>query len=149
MALLDALVQRRPSRRSIIGVSTAETDWSLRKACFRLADFFSRMCDFMPCRRISLPVPVILKRFLAPEWVFCLGIFESGWSDRGLGLRLRLGGGPRIALRLGAGDFGCLDFGCLGFGCGCCCFVDRRLGRRRLAALVAHVRSAAFFIAAL
>src|ERR1700761_8696401 len=95
MALLGALVQRRPSRRSIIGVSTAETDWSLRKACFRLADFFSRMCDFMPCRRISLPVPVILKRFLAPEWVFCLGM-----------ARIRSGGGGLGGLRRGLGRRG-------------------------------------------
>src|SRR3954453_7195383 len=119
MALLGALVQRRPSMRSTIGVSTAETDWSLRKACFRLADFFSRMCDFIPCRRISLPVPVILKRFLAPEWVFCLGIFESGWRDRGLGLRLHLDLGLRIALGPGTGGFGCCVFGCCVFGFGC------------------------------
>src|SRR5882757_10459086 len=112
--------------RSTVGVSTLATDWSRLMAILRLGDFFSRMCDFMPCRRISLPVPVILKRFLAPEWVFCLGMLGSGWSGRGLGLRLRLDLGLGIALGLGAGGFGCLSFGCL--------WRNGRLGRGRLGA---------------
>src|SRR5437868_5215775 len=56
------------------GVSWALTAWSRVKARFLFGLFFSRMCDFIPCRRVSLPVPVSLKRFLAPEWVFCLGM---------------------------------------------------------------------------
>src|SRR5260221_8828717 len=113
--------------RSTVGVSTLATDWSRLMAILRLGDFFSRMCDFMPCRRISLPVPVILKRFLAPEWVFCLGMLGSGWSGRGLGLRLPLDLRVGVALRLRAGGFGGLVFG--GFrGRG-------RLGRCRFAAL--------------
>src|SRR3978361_1647693 len=98
--------------RSTDGVSTLATDWSRVIAILRLGDFFSRMCDFIPCRRISLPVPVILKRFLAPEWVFVLGMLGSGWSGRGFGFRLRLrfGLGLRIALGLGGCGDGCLDF---------------------------------------
>src|SRR6478736_1690167 len=29
------------------------------------------------CCFFSFPLPVILKRFFAPEWVFCFGIFSS------------------------------------------------------------------------
>src|SRR5436305_2724295 len=32
------------------------------------------MCERIPCRRVNLPLPVVLKRFLAPEWVFIFGI---------------------------------------------------------------------------
>ena len=48
----------------------------------RLDGFFSRMCLMLICRRRSLPVPVTLKRFLAPLWVFILGI---GFSLRRVG----------------------------------------------------------------
>src|SRR5690606_5625467 len=78
------------------------------------------------CCFLSLPVPVILKRFLAPEWVFCFGISLSfvvlparaGVSSRacgslwgllrgGVGGRLVGGGtGPRTAggLLVGGAD---------------------------------------------
>src|SRR3954453_12480599 len=41
---------------------------------FRFADFFSRMCDVNAERPRTLPVAVTLKRFFAPEWVFCFGM---------------------------------------------------------------------------
>src|SRR5690606_14008343 len=41
---------------------------------FRREDFFSRMWFRFEFRRMILPVPVTLKRFLAPEWVFILGM---------------------------------------------------------------------------
>src|SRR5262249_42593492 len=40
----------------------------------RFDGFFSRMWLRFAFRRRSLPVPVILKRFAAPRWVFILGI---------------------------------------------------------------------------
>src|SRR5690606_40839779 len=39
-------------------------------------DWSSDVCSSDLCF-FSLPLPVILKRFLAPEWVFCFGIFSS------------------------------------------------------------------------
>ena len=61
------LLARAARRRSEIGAS-----WPSRR--LRLADFFSRMWLVKACRPLTLPVPVVLKRFLAPEWVFILGI---------------------------------------------------------------------------
>jgi hypothetical protein len=40
---------------------------------FRFGDFFSRMWLEYARRPRSLPVPVLRKRFLAPEWVFIFG----------------------------------------------------------------------------
>ena len=40
----------------------------------RLGDFFSRMWLAFARRPRSLPVAVVLKRFLAPEWVFIFGM---------------------------------------------------------------------------
>ena len=41
---------------------------------FRFGDFFSRMWLEYACRACTLPVPVILKRFFAPECDFILGM---------------------------------------------------------------------------
>ena len=41
---------------------------------FRLGLFFSRMWLVMAWRALTLPLPVILKRFFAPEWVFIFGM---------------------------------------------------------------------------
>jgi hypothetical protein len=35
------------------------------------------MCDLKACFRFTLPVPVSAKRFLAPDFVFTLGIIEK------------------------------------------------------------------------
>ena len=37
-------------------------------------DFFSRMWLDIAWRALSLPLPVFLKRFFAPEWDFILGM---------------------------------------------------------------------------
>jgi len=49
----------------------------LRKCRFRLGDFFSRMWLENACRPRTLPVPVMRKRFLAPECVFIFGIADA------------------------------------------------------------------------
>src|SRR5262245_64223818 len=66
----------RPSSRRTSRASDASTGWSRRKPRLRFGDFFSRLWLFIAWRRRSLPVPVTLKRFLAPEFVFCLGILR-------------------------------------------------------------------------
>src|SRR5690606_39265303 len=48
------------------------SSWLRRR--LRWPDLTSRLCRIPACCFMSLPLPVILKRFLAPEWVFCLGI---------------------------------------------------------------------------
>ena len=48
------------------------------RARFFFGDFFSRMWLVKGCRPRTLPVPVTLKRFFAPEWVFILGMIASG-----------------------------------------------------------------------
>ena len=44
---------------------------------FRAGDFFCRMWLAFARRPRSLPLAVFLKRFLAPEWVFILGMAGS------------------------------------------------------------------------
>jgi len=50
-------------------ISTGLAKWRLR-----FGDFFSSMWLEKECRPRSLPFAVTRKRFLAPEWVFILGI---------------------------------------------------------------------------
>src|SRR6202030_2775414 len=69
----------------------------LPSARLRFGDFFSRMWLVNGCRPRTLPVPVILKRFLAPECVFILGMIASRrlWHGRARGgARAILGAGP-------------------------------------------------------
>jgi RTX calcium-binding nonapeptide repeat (4 copies) len=54
--------------------SALEMSRSIPKVRLRLADFFSRLWLEFPWRALSLPVPVLLKRFFAPECDFIFGI---------------------------------------------------------------------------
>src|SRR3954453_19866269 len=54
--------------------------WSRPKSRLSFGDFFSRMCEEKECRCWSLPLPVFLKRFLAPEWDFILGMRAQQYS---------------------------------------------------------------------
>src|SRR5690349_15466822 len=49
--------------------------WLRRRV--RRDDLPSRLWRMCACCFISFPLPVSLKRFLAPEWVFCFGISSS------------------------------------------------------------------------
>ncbi len=49
------------------------------ESLFFLADFFSRMWLVLAWRALTLPLAVSSKRFLAPEWVFVLGMADRGW----------------------------------------------------------------------
>jgi len=57
--------------------SPSETSTDLPSLRFTLGDFEVRMCRVFVWFRLILPVPVLLKRFFAPVWVFNLGIFFS------------------------------------------------------------------------
>src|ERR1043166_3926840 len=48
-----------------------------RRRRFRLDDFFVRMWLLYALYRFTFPLPVTLKRFLAPLWVFILGIART------------------------------------------------------------------------
>lgn len=58
-------------------LSAGETKVDLRKLRFRLGDFLVRMWLVKAFLRFSLPLPVNLKRFLAPLLVFCFGIISA------------------------------------------------------------------------
>ncbi len=57
---------------------------------FRFGDFFSRMWLELARRPRSLPLAVLRKRFLAPEWVFIFGIGTRIEADARLRSRRRL-----------------------------------------------------------
>jgi len=63
-----------PSIRLIRGVSSSDMIFGPPSARFFFGDFFSRMWLVKGWRPRTLPEPVTLKRFFAPEWVFILGI---------------------------------------------------------------------------
>ena len=48
---------------------------------FRLADFFVRICRAKALLAFIFPVPVFLKRFAAPRFVFIFGTLSSFWAD--------------------------------------------------------------------
>src|SRR5690606_37327066 len=58
-------------------VSALERTWSWFRRRVRRLDLCSRLWRIPACCFFSFPLPVILKRFFAPEWVFCFGIFSS------------------------------------------------------------------------
>src|SRR5690606_38255281 len=58
-------------------VSALERTWSWFRRRVRRLDLCSRLWRMPACCFFSFPLPVILKRFFAPEWVFCFGIFSS------------------------------------------------------------------------
>src|SRR5690606_2496017 len=54
--------------------SAGASTWSAFRRRLRCPDFTSRLWRIPACCFMILPLPVTLKRFLDPEWVFCLGI---------------------------------------------------------------------------
>jgi hypothetical protein len=63
--------------RATFAWSPSETIALLPSFRFNFGDFDERMCRVFVWPRLILPVPVLLKRLAAPEWVFNLGIFFS------------------------------------------------------------------------
>jgi hypothetical protein len=61
--------------RATFAWSPSETIALLPSFRFNFGDFDVRMCRVFVWPRLILPVPVLLKRLAAPEWVFNLGIF--------------------------------------------------------------------------
>src|ERR1035437_6067779 len=62
--------------------SPSETSRVRPSLRFTFGDFEVRMCRVFAWPRLILPVPVLLKRFFAPVWVFNLGIrflVSEGW----------------------------------------------------------------------
>src|SRR5258708_18913766 len=71
---LDAAHLLPPSRARTVGASFGEISTGRAIRRLRFGDFFSRMWLEYARRPRSLPVAVLRKRFLAPEWVFIFGI---------------------------------------------------------------------------
>src|SRR6476661_2673089 len=66
-------------RRRLTRGKSAELTRSLfLSRFFRLRTFLVRMWVWLACQRFSLPVPVVLKRFIAARLVFCFGICSPG-----------------------------------------------------------------------
>src|SRR3954447_7139119 len=62
------------SSRLIRGASASEITTGFSSRRLRLALFLPRMWLVMACLPRTLPLAVVRKRFLAPEWVFIFGI---------------------------------------------------------------------------
>src|ERR1700710_1401500 len=67
-----------------VPAKAGETSTDLRSLRFRLVVFLVRMWLCIAWLRITLPVPVTLKRFAAPLCVFCFGTGVSLCSRRAL-----------------------------------------------------------------
>src|SRR5690606_33390399 len=63
-----------PSSFLIPGASAAETALSSARRRVRRLDLPSKRCRRFACSRMSLPLPVVRKRFLAPECVLFFGM---------------------------------------------------------------------------
>ena len=63
--------------RDTFAWSPSETSALLPSARLVFGAFDVRMCRVFVWPRLIFPVPVLLKRLAAPEWVFNLGIFFS------------------------------------------------------------------------
>src|SRR5512146_777897 len=63
--------------RATFAKSPSETSTIFPNLRFVLGDLDERMWRVFVWPRLILPVPVFLKRFFAPVWVFNLGIFFS------------------------------------------------------------------------
>src|SRR5687768_12438252 len=77
---------QRPSMRSMRSRSPPVTSAPRDRRRFRFGAFFSRMWLRLACRRVILPLPVILKRLAAPLWVFIFGIASAPLSRRSGGV---------------------------------------------------------------
>ena len=71
-----------PSSRSIRSRSPPVICASRLSRRFRVGDFFSRMWLEKAWRALSLPVPVFLKRFFAPECDFIFGMSGAEFLSR-------------------------------------------------------------------
>src|SRR5918995_2073077 len=72
--------RQRPRSFLATLVSALDRTWSWFRRRVRRLDFPSRLWRIPACCFLSFPLPVILKRFLAPEWVFCFGIFRVSFA---------------------------------------------------------------------
>src|SRR5690606_27190695 len=141
MSLFSLSLLRRPRQRPssflmFLASAGASTTSRLRRRVWT-DDFTSRLWRMpAPCLT-TLPLPVILKRFFAPECVFCLGILLS-YSDAGspagfaAGLALGVAG---LASAAAAAGFAA-GFGAPGFAAG--------LGAAEAAGLAAAGAAAGF-----
>ena len=80
-----------PSSFRTFGASFGEISTGRAIFRFRFGDFFSRMWLEYARRPRSLPVAVLRKRFLAPEWLFIFGIgvaIEADARIRWRGVRI-------------------------------------------------------------
>src|SRR3954471_8330801 len=64
--------------RATLGESASETKVPARRWRLVLVTFEVRIWRIFDWPRLNLPVPVFLKRFAAPEWVFNFGIWSYG-----------------------------------------------------------------------
>src|SRR4029079_14248710 len=94
-------------------VSGADRTLSALRRRVRTEEVASRLWRMPACCFLSFPVPVILKRFLDPEWVFCFGIScfslvlpPPEWRTGGLGLILGELGRPRAVPARGSAGRG-------------------------------------------
>src|SRR5579863_3491966 len=69
--------------------SPSETSRILPSFRFVFCFFEVRMCRVFVWPRLIFPVPVLLKRLAAPEWVFNFGIFFFSWFWRSVLLQQR------------------------------------------------------------
>lgn len=61
--------------------SCGETKVEEANTRFLLVDFLVKMWLWKACLRLIFPVPVILKRFFAPEFDFCFGIVRNSLNE--------------------------------------------------------------------
>src|SRR5213078_1415114 len=74
---------QRPSSRFAFFLSAPTTSAGRPRRRVRFDGFFSSRCERYCFRRNTLPVPVTLKRFAAPRWVFIFGMSGSVVVGRG------------------------------------------------------------------
>src|SRR6478672_4286838 len=83
--LTRGMVAPYACRRRLTRGKSAELTRSLfLSRFFRLRTFLVRMWVWLACHRFSLPVPVVLKRFIAARLVFCFGMVLLRWRRRGV-----------------------------------------------------------------
>src|SRR6185437_4294011 len=81
--LTRAMVAPQAWRRRLTRGKSAELTRSpFLSRFFRLRVFLVRMWVWLACQRLSFPVPVFLKRFIAARFVFCFGMVLPWWRRR-------------------------------------------------------------------